>query len=154
MLPMHQVLSLHKNLQVYSFNTSWYFLALWICFRLSFNNHYSMKRTIEFMYCAEESLLATLCWGFWQGSYKFRNHMINVKCFLDDSRGGVHWTCEPSTKAVILLGTELVKINGTFRHNDCKRVSLEGVPFSNLQCSSCASIPKERDFCMRVYRDM
>lgn len=113
-----------------------------------------MKRTIEFMYCAEESLLATLCWGFWQGSYKFRNHMINVKCFLDDSRGGVHWTCEPSTKAVILLGTELVEINGTFRHNDCKRVSLEGVPFSNLQCSSCASIPKERDFCMRVYRDM
>lgn len=45
-----------------------------------------------------------------------------------------------------------ISIQGTFRHTDCVRVSIDGSKFRNFRCEACASIVFEYDFYMRVYR--
>lgn len=98
-------------------------------------------------------MLATLCWGFWQNTYKVEDTIVDLKPFLDDYRGGASWDCESATMTTFLSREEVISIHGTFRHKECKRVNADGVPFDNFQCSKCASIPKEQDFCMRLFRE-
>lgn len=101
---------------------------------------------------SENTTLLTLCWGFWHKTYIFGKKVVDLQPFMDDSRGGTNWYCEPNTRVTMELRQALVEIFGTFRHKNCRRVNLSGVPFDGLMCNQCVSIPKERDFRMRVYR--
>jgi hypothetical protein len=49
-------------------------------------------------------------------------------------------------------GNEEILVSDTFHHVNCIRVSSSPQGFPNFRCEACSSIPKERDFCMRVYR--
>ena len=93
-----------------------------------------------------------VCWGLWDNKWEYNGVSVNLKPFLDDLRRGQRWYAEPHMKCRIQEGNQEILVSGTFRHVNCIRVSSSPQGFPNSRCEACSTIPKERDFCMRVYR--
>ena len=84
--------------------------------------------------------------------WEYNGVSIHLKPFLDDLRRGQRWYAEPHMKCTIQEGSQEIIVSGTFCHVNCIQVSSSPQGFSNFRCEACSSIPKKRDFCMRVYR--
>ncbi len=63
--------------------------------------------------------------------------------FISKSSSWVAWVVKLQTKFELKLGSLDYKIDGCFRHKNCKRVSTFGEPFTNLTCVACFQIPQE-----------
>lgn len=97
-------------------------------------------------------MFGRVCWGLWDNRWEYNGVSVDLKPFLDDLRRGQRWYAEPHMKCTIQEGSQEILVSGTFRHVNCIRVSSSPQGFPNFRCEACSSIPKERDFCMRVYR--
>jgi hypothetical protein len=76
-----------------------------------------------------------------------------VHGLLNYPHRGANWVPEPHTAAEINISGKIIKIKGTFRHDQCRRVSTSGQAFDNLTCSICSGIPQEGEFRLRVLRE-
>ncbi|KAL2630890.1 hypothetical protein R1flu_015576 [Riccia fluitans] len=100
--------------------------------------------------------LSLLCWGFWfTSTIVYGGNVYDVKPLLDDQKRGCTWYAEPYLKPEVYNPTTrwLEKIEGTFRHDNCSRVSAFGGGFENLCCSACYNIPKTSSFRFRCTRE-
>ena len=76
-----------------------------------------------------------------------------IDSLLFDPHPGKAWYPEPHLKALLHVEEEIVIIKGSFRHQDCKRVSLSGKSFTGFTCSMCSSIVLETNFRLRIVRE-
>ena len=94
-----------------------------------------------------------MCWGFYGLAAVYGGKVIDVSSLLFDAKPGQCWYPEPWLQDVVVLERVCMRINGTFRHRSCLRVSMDNKPWDVLTCSMCAIILFQTDFKFRVLRE-
>jgi len=69
-----------------------------------------------------------MCWGFRGPRAVYGGKSFEVLGLLFDIKPGQRWFVEPWLQEVVVLNGECIKINGTFRHHNCLRMSTNNKP--------------------------
>ncbi|CAM6082507.1 unnamed protein product [Calypogeia fissa] len=96
---------------------------------------------------------STLCWGLWQDTVIVNGEVSDIKPFLLDQLRGKLWYSEPYVCAKLHFPNSIKLVKGCFRHINCKRINANQVSFTNFTCDVCATIPQEKDYYCRVWRE-
>ena len=92
------------------------------------------------------SPLILLCWGYWYPYIDRQGEILDTKVQMDDECRGKLWAIEKHTRRTVCYYGTKFRINGTYKHVHCKRVSEIGIPFDSLTCIFCKLIPNCDEF--------
>lgn len=92
-------------------------------------------------------IFGLLYWGYWSKTCKYvTKKTFETHCLFQNLLHGFAWVVKLQTKFELKLGSLDYKIDGCFRHKNCKRLSTFCEPFANLTCVACFQIPQEPKF--------
>ncbi len=116
----------------------------WLKFNNSTNINVSPRSKTNY-------ILGLLCQGYWSKNCKYAtNKTFETHHLLQDPLLGFAWIPKFQSKVEQNLGSLKYKIDGYFRHKNCKRLLTFGEPFTNLTCATCFQIPQEPNFRKKV----
>ena len=82
-----------------------------------------------------------LCWGYWIPTCLYGGRPYLVHGLLNYSHHRTNWVPEPHTTAKINISSKIIKIKGTFRHDQCRQVSTFNQAFDKLTYLIYSGIP-------------